>query len=296
MRSAWMLRNWDRLGLPPPGAKARALGFEGPDLLWLDSVRHAAWGRRLRPRRTVLRVADWSAGFGSATGASLDLERRLVGEADLVVATAATLAKRLAPQRRGRPLAVIRNGVETGFWTEAQAEPREYREIPAPRAVYVGAIDEWLDAGLVGRLAARLPWLSFVMVGPVRRALPPPLPNLHWLGARPRPQARAYVQHAQAGIIPFARNELVDHVCPLKLYEYMACGLPVVATRWAELEEMASPARLASSEDEWAAALEACGREADKPRGARERAYAGENSWPARWGEFTAAEGRLPPA
>ncbi len=290
LRSAWILENWHRFGLPPPPAMAASLGFGEPDLLWLDSVRHAAWAKGLKPSRTVLRVADWSAGFGSVTGPSLELERRLVAEADLVVVSAATLGERLAVWRGGRPLAVIRNGVDLEFWREPQAEPPEYREIPSPRVVYVGAIDEWFDADLVGRLASRLPQLSFVMLGPVRRALPSALPNLHWLGARARPSARGYVHHAQAGIIPFLRNELVDHVCPIKLYEYMACGLTVVATRWAELEAMASPARLVSTDDEWACALgAACQRVARND----EIAYAEANSWAARWSEFLAAGGSM---
>ncbi|MCC7519647.1 MAG: glycosyltransferase [Verrucomicrobiae bacterium] len=289
LRSAWALQNWSRFAWPPPVAKAISQGFAAPDLLWLDSVRHAAWGERLRPARVVLRVADWSAGFGAATAASLDLERRLVAEADLVVASAATLAERLRARRGGRPLAVIRNGVDLDFWQETVPEPPEYREIPCPRAVYVGAIDAWLDAERIGRLAAALPAWSFVMIGPARRALPPARPNLHWLGARPRAQARAYVRHAQAGIIPFLRNELVDHVCPIKLYEYMACGLPVVATRWAELEAMASPARLAANDDEWIAAFNELGVACRSLPRERETTYAVANSWPSRWPEFTSA-------
>jgi glycosyltransferase involved in cell wall biosynthesis len=292
LRSTWILENWQRFGFPSPSVKAAAFGYHRPDLLWLDSVRHAAWAKRLKPSRTILRVADWIAGFGSVTGTILNLERRLVAEADLVVASAATLGVRLAAGRGGRPLAVIRNGVDLEFWRESQPEPIEYREIPSPRVVYVGAIDEWFDAELVGRLASRLPQISFVMIGPVRRALPPALPNLHWLGARVRSAARGYVHHAQAGIIPFFRNELVDHVCPLKLYEYMACGLPVVATRWAELEAMSSPARLVSSDEEWVDALEmSCLRAGNGARSA-ELAYAEANSWAGRWPEFLSASSR----
>ncbi len=47
----------------------------------------------------------------------------------------------------------------------------------------------------------------------------------------------------------------MDAVHPLKLYEYLACGLPVVATRWDELERLASPAILCDSADGFASAI-----------------------------------------
>ena len=51
--------------------------------------------------------------------------------------------------------------------------------------------------------------------------------------------------------------ELVDHVHPLKLYEYLACGLPVVSTEWAELRRFAHPATLCATVDEFIGALPA---------------------------------------
>ncbi|MBI4024887.1 MAG: glycosyltransferase [Verrucomicrobia bacterium] len=252
-QSKWVLRHWDCFAVPNPQGYARRRGFAAPDVLWLDSIRHASWGRALRPRFVVLRVADWIAGFSAATRSALELERELLVEADLVITSARTLEDRVRSIRGNQPLCTIRNGVDVSFWGRDCAPPSEYARIPPPRAVYVGALDEWFDTTLLFQAARALPRVSFVLIGQRRcgGAREESPPNLHWLGTRTRTETRACLRHAHVGIIPFKRNDLIDCVCPLKLYEYMACGLPVVSTRWDEIERMNSPARLAVETEEW---------------------------------------------
>jgi len=77
-------------------------------------------------------------------------------------------------------------------------------------------------------------------------------------GARPWSAIPAYLQHATVGMIPFdvaSHPELIHHVNPLKLYEYMASGLPVVSMKWEELIRLKTPALLASSKEEFIALL-----------------------------------------
>jgi hypothetical protein len=62
-----------------------------------------------------------------------------------------------------------------------------------------------------------------------------------------------YLHNADVGLIPFAARDhpdLVDGIHPLKLYEYLACGLPVVASSWAEIRGMGSPAILCQNVDD----------------------------------------------
>ena len=83
--------------------------------------------------------------------------------------------------------------------------------------------------------------------------------NIYALGPKEYASIPGYLQHAQVGIIPFdvkGYAKLIDAVNPLKLYEYMASSLPVVATRWKELEYLNSPAYLADSFEEFERALE----------------------------------------
>jgi hypothetical protein len=76
----------------------------------------------------------------------------------------------------------------------------------------------------------------------------------------------------------------VESVSPLKLFEFMAAGLPVVSTRWRELESLDSPAQLASSADEFVRMVgDAVDRKLKASQGGQYRSFARENSWDARF-------------
>ena len=100
-------------------------------------------------------------------------------------------------------------------------------------------------------------------------------------------QVPAYLQHADVGIIPFdvARHpELVNGIHPLKLYQYLACGLPVVATAWQELESLNSPAHLSHTPDQFVASLQ---QALEEKGGAAERIeYASQADWDRRLDDF----------
>ncbi len=111
---------------------------------------------------------------------------------------------------------------------------------------------DWFDADLVNALTDELPEVDFVLIGPEKEIRPKLQARkiLHLLGRRPFEALSSYLHHADVGIIPFNRTKhpnLVNAINPLKLYEYTACGLPVVATRWDELEQIHPPATYATT-------------------------------------------------
>ena len=149
--------------------------------------------------------------------------------------------------------------------------PPEYGGISAPIVVYVGEIAEWFDFATLRSLAGLLPDHVFVLVGPdeIARERLSDIANVRILGRRPFSEVPRYLANADVGLIPFDVRDhgpLVHAVHPLKLYEYLACGLPVVATRWKELERLGSPAVLCDEASEMASTIRAIVAEPPDPQ------------------------------
>jgi glycosyltransferase involved in cell wall biosynthesis len=260
LRSDWVHRHWPALSQPNVVRAVRAQGFGEVDLLYFDSVNQSFWLNHIAHRRSVFRLADSNAGFRKFTPSMKRLERELASSVDAVVYSAASLGA-IVEQLRPKKSLHLPNGVDfEHFARPAPGIPDDLAAIPRPIAVYVGAMDVWFDFRLIDAAVAQLPDINFVLIGPdhlARRRLQR-APNLHLLGRRPYSELPRYLQHADVGLIPFdavGHPELVNSVNPLKLYEYLAAGLPVVATEWSELTHLGSPAALAATHQEFIRAV-----------------------------------------
>jgi glycosyltransferase involved in cell wall biosynthesis len=259
LRRREILDLWPRLTLPSLRRFLRSHGFDRVDLLVIDSPLHSFLLSEVDAGRTVLRIVDDLAGFSGVAPSWVEREHELIGEVDHVVVTGRVLEQKAMPYRP-RALTHVPNGVQLEHFLNGDSTlPVEYRDIPEPRAVYVGALEDWFDIPLVADLARQMPNVSFVLIGDGHADLGPlrSLANVHLLGRRPYREVPAYLKHASVGLIPFKINQLVRAVNPIKLYEYLACGLPVVATAWEELEQLQSPARLCKSTEEFQRAITA---------------------------------------
>ena len=248
-----LARRWDRLTVPSIRRMLERNAMASPEILWIDSVIFKSLFL-LKPARSVLRIADRASGFPRARPMFARWEEELAKSVDLVVYSAMSLEDHVASLAPAAMLHVP-NGVDLDRFRSRRPEPLEYAAIPRPRVVYVGGLEPWFDFRQVDELTKRLPDVSFVLIGPealARRCLTP-RPNVYLLGRRPPGTIPGYLQHADVGLIPFdvvGHRELVDSVHPLKLYEYLAAGIPVVAARWRELELLDSPALLYGTGDE----------------------------------------------
>ena len=109
------------------------------------------------------------------------------------------------------------------------------------------------------------------------------LPNVHLAGPVPYEDAPALVRGFDVGLIPYRRGGRVDYVHPKKCYEYLAAGLPVVATPLPSLMALDVLVRLAAGPDDFGEAIAAALAEAGDPAAAsRRREVALANSWRTR--------------
>jgi glycosyltransferase involved in cell wall biosynthesis len=262
LRTEWVQRHWFRLTVPNLLKVARGAGFSEVDFLYLDSLNQAFWLDGIPHHRSVLRIADRTTAFAKSTPAVARLERQVVRRADIVAYTALSL-REYVEAMGPRAAMHLPNGVDaTHFARGSRSQPPELAALPRPIAVYVGAMDAWFDFDLIQAAAERLPHISFVLIGPDHRARQRLVPrsNLHLFGHRPYAELPAYLHYADVGLIPFdvvGHADLVRSIHPLKLYEYMACGLPVVAMEWEELKTLRSPALLCTTHEGFIAAVDA---------------------------------------
>ena len=218
-------------------------GFRDPVVL----VQYPSWeplARRLREQfgwRIVYDCMDEHTGFGTHGAGTAEDERRLLTESDLVLVTSRPLLDRVRRRPARRAGASERGGCEAVRGaSRPQREPA--REAARPVVGYYGAIAAWFDVGAVALAARKHPDWSFVLVGDTKGAALESLegrPNVHLLGEVPYADLAGYVAGFDVCTIPFLRTPLTEATNPVKLYEYLATGKPIVARRLPELEPYA---------------------------------------------------------
>ena len=232
----------------------------------------------------VFDVLDDFAQFSNVSSARAGEERKLAGEADLVLATSKALYEKCS--RRGSAL-MLPNAGDPGHFGAAPAGA-PLSGYARPVVGYFGAISDWFDAGLVRYLAERRPGYSFVLIGHSFGAdvSALDLPNVELLGEKPYAELPGYLHCFDACIIPFKDSELIRATHPVKIYEYLAAGKPVVASDMPELRPMSEVCRLASSKEDFAAKLDEAVSEKDPGAAAKRKEFAGRHTWDARFSEL----------
>jgi hypothetical protein len=142
-------------------------------------------------------------------------------------------------------------------------EPHDLKAIPRPRMGYTGALKPQLDWLMLRALVAHHPEWSFVFVGPnnlpgdLRQVLEEMarLPNVHLLGRKTVVQLAEYPQHFDVCMMPYAQTGYTNNIYPLKLHEYLASGQPAVGAPIRSLRDFDKIIRLATTREEWSAAL-----------------------------------------
>jgi glycosyltransferase involved in cell wall biosynthesis len=213
-----------------------------------------------------------------------EMEEKLLISADLVFATATELCNRKT--RNGKRPVLLPHGVDCKHFSrefDKETGSPISDEISKPIIGFFGAISPWLDFDLITKAALARPRWSFVFIGPVDTDVSSitKLDNVHLLGKVPYESLPAYAASFDAAIIPFQLNELTVSVNPVKLLEYLACGLPVVSTDLPDLRIYADAVYIAKNAHEFIQCLDRALSENSSERRIARQALASCNSWEA---------------
>lgn len=258
-------------------------------------VRAAIVARRMPlpaiPLRTCYLVKDWTPAGADLLGRSpKDLVaelQELADRADVVCAISNALRDKLAEV--GVPSRVLRHGfhVELAQHYDDAEPPDDLLAVPEPRLVYAGRIDARLDFDMLDELARHFSAGSIVLIGPLSPRLPrtdsvarfTSRPNVHLLGARSRTDLPAYLVNADCLLLPYSDREWSKFGSPLKMWDYLYAGPPLVGSGYETLKEYPPPlVHYVAAGADYSGTVAAALAEDRAGRNAR-RAFALANTW-----------------
>jgi glycosyltransferase involved in cell wall biosynthesis len=196
-----------------------------------------------------------------------DAERELLAAADCCFVTAEHLLD--ARRHHCTNIHYLPNVADFEHFARARAAetaiPNDLAVLPSPRIGFVGAIgDRKIDVALLRRVAEQHPEWSIVLIGQIGEGDPwadvaglRGLANVHLLGPRPYSTLPAYLKGFSVALLPSALNDYTRGMFPMKFFEYLAAGCPIVSTALPALRAYRHVASLASSHEEFVAAIEA---------------------------------------
>lgn len=249
---------------------------------------------RCGERLSVYWAQDDFAGMapliGKSSAAYAEADEEMSRRADRIIAANPLVAEGL--RSRGRSVDLIPFGCDYETFS-APADPAPEVTLPEPIAVFMGHIGDRIDLDMLAAVAEA--GTSVLLVGPRhprtdldRFQAILDRPNVQWVGGKPFDELPGYLATAGVGLLPYTLSDFNMGSFPLKTLEYLAAGLPVVASElpamgWLDTDHI----HLASTPAEFAAETTRILIAGRDPAGDAERqAFAAEHTWDRRAAAF----------
>jgi glycosyltransferase involved in cell wall biosynthesis len=195
-----------------------------------------------REKIKIYHVVDEYAEYGNKSIEDklriLQAERKMLSLVDLVIVVSERLLE--AKKQHNPNTYLVHNGVSYEKYEQVMSSdiraPHDMDSLPKPIIGYSGLISGRLDLGLLYEIANNNPDYSLVLIGVVsdencENAMQKlqKLTNIHFLGFKPIDKIPHYIKSFDVCLIPYRVGEEANFIDPLKLYDYLACGKPVVS-------------------------------------------------------------------
>jgi len=218
-------------------------GFGNP-ILWLYPPHSAPLIGKFNEIMVVYHCIERFAGGQTGWKRRIMLlqETDLLRKADLVFCHSEGLQQLYQAQCRTE-IRFIPSAADVSFFQSTEEVHPAVHHIPRPRIAVAGTFDNRIDTALLMALSSAHPEWSLVLIGQIRPGrvnLKSVLsaPNVHYLGFYPHEELPTLLNGMDALIIPYVRNELTEYINPVKLYEYLAVGKPIISVSLPEVKRL----------------------------------------------------------
>lgn len=209
-------------------------------------------------------------------------EENACKKADFVITTSVPLKEKL--KVFNSKTVCIANASDFEHFNSKRERPDEFRSSDRVKIVYTGSLGHRIDYEMIKSIAVENPECEVILIGPKHLTYfggqdLESLANVTFLGPRKYLDLPAYIQHADALLIPFHKNELTHHIYPLKLNEYLASGKPIVCTKFTNLSEFNELLTISDSFETPSEAVRSALKDDSKELAKRRIECAANNTW-----------------
>jgi GT2 family glycosyltransferase len=234
----------------------------------------------------VFDVLDEFSGFSNAHPDIKKFEEQMTGIADYFICTSRKIYEGLKSKKNNVQL--IPNAVEFNFFNRLPKN-KLLKDLAKPIIGYYGAIAEWFDIGLIEFIARQKPGWNIVLIGHTFGAALNRLEqfaNVHLLGEKPYDSLPGYLYWFDVCLIPFKLSDLILSCNPVKFYEYISSGKPVVSTNLPEIHPYSDIVYLATGKEEFLEKIQLALKENDVKIRKKRINTAKKNDWNQRLEEI----------
>ena len=227
---------------------------------WLTFPSHAPLIGKFNEKFLIYECMDEYVEFEKTYKRSLlnRYEEEIIDNADLIIVTSDALLE--SKKRHSKKIFLSTNAAEVEYFEKVVNGNFEKLRIFSnenPVIGYIGIIQQKLDYELIENLIKNNPFWNFLFIGPIRTDISQieKYNNVKFTNYIPYSELLPYLKTIDIAIVPFSINKMTENINPIKIYEFIAAGKPVVSTPFPEAKKFTRFVNIASGYKEFTIAI-----------------------------------------